>query len=146
MLSLSFRIFLSKPIRFPKLDGVRSSCQFSSSVIVNSEGCERKSKIDWEFFILFCEWTCCILDCLIQRGIIPNPSWKGDIGKCFPPIRAEFDQLIFQCCIDVIPRKTHIDNSVQSNNILGIWIQKDWLAELRCEIFWFVSPSLDGKG
>ena len=63
----------------------------------------------------------------------------------FPPIRAEFDQLIFQCCIDVIPRKTHIDNSVQSNNILGIWIQKDWLAELRCEIFWFVSPVLTEK-
>ena len=146
MLSLSFRIFLSKTDQISKVGWSEIKLPVFFQRDCNSEGCERKSKIDWEFFILFCEWTCCILDCLIQRGIIPNPSWKGDIGKCFPPIRAEFDQLIFQCCIDVIPRKTHIDNSVQSNNILGIWIQKDWLAELRREIFWFVSPSLDGKG
>ena len=52
MLSLSFRIFLSKPIRFPKLDGVRSSCQFSSSVIVTLKVVREKAKIDWEFFIL----------------------------------------------------------------------------------------------
>ena len=150
MLSLSFRIFLSKPIRLPKLDGVRSSLPVFFQRDCYSEGCERKSKIDWEFFIFSwggsCEWACCFSNCLIYCGIIPNPSWKGDIGKCFPTIRAESDQLIFQCRIDVIPRKTHIDNSVQSNNILGIWIQKDWLAELRCEIFWFVSPSFYGKG
>ena len=142
MLSLSFRIFLSN----------RSDSKVGWSEVklpvffqrdCNSEGCERETEIDWEFIPNFpvAFWIASF-----QRGIIPNPSWKGDIGKCFPPIRAEFDQLIFQCCIDVIPRKTHIDNSVQSNNILGIWIQKDWLAELRCEIFWFVSPSLDGKG
>ena len=45
MLSLSFRIFLSKPIRFPKLDGVRSSCQFVSSVIVTLKVVREKPRL-----------------------------------------------------------------------------------------------------
>ena len=52
MLSLSFRIFLSKPIRFPKLDGVRSSCQFSSSVIVTLKVVREKARLIGNF--LFC--------------------------------------------------------------------------------------------
>ena len=125
MLSLSVRIFLSKPITFAKVGWGEIKLIIFFQRDFYSEGCERKSKIDWEFFILSwggsCEWACCFSNCLIYCGIIPNPSRKGDIGKCFPTIRAESDQLIFQCCIDVIPRKTHIDNSVQPNNILGIY-------------------------